>query len=47
MTHLMKVYFHMCWYLFTAYLKKNAFVWNEFYQTQGFYMFSNIYLNIY
>ena len=31
MTHFMKVYFHMCQYLFTAYFqKKNAFVWNAF-----------------
>ena len=30
MTHFMKVYFHTCQYLFTAYFRKNVFVWNAF-----------------
>ena len=45
MTHFMKVYFHTCQSLFTAYFRKMLSFEMHFYQTFGFSMFSNIYLN--
>ena len=45
MTHFMKVYFHTCQYLFTAYFRKTLSFETHFYQTLGFSMFSNNYLN--
>ena len=48
MNHLMKVYFHTCQYLFTAYrISEKCFRLKcLFYQTFGFSMFSYIYSNI-
>ena len=45
MTHFMKVYFHTCQYLFTAYFRKMLSFEMHFYQTSGFSMFSNNYQN--
>ena len=41
MTHFMKVYFHTCQYLFTAYFQEMFAFEMHFYQTFGFSMFSN------
>ena len=45
MTHFMKVYFHSCQYMLTAYFQKMLSFEMHFYQTFGFSMFSNNYLN--
>ena len=45
MTHFMKVYFHTCQYLFTAYFRKMLSFEMHFYQAFGFSMFSNNYKN--
>ena len=45
MTHFMKVYFHTCQYMLTAYFRKMLSFKMHFYQTFAFSMFSNNYLN--
>ena len=45
MTHFMKVYFHSCQYMLTAYFRKMLSFEMHFYQTFGFSMFSNNCLN--
>ena len=45
MTHFMKVYFHTCQYMLTAYFRKMLSFEMHFYQTFGLSMFSNNYLN--
>ena len=45
MTHFMKVYFHTCQHMLTAYFRKMLSFEMHFYQTFGFSMFSNNYLN--